>query len=221
MEREEHRVTEPVTRPPLEADVQRSVDGEARERLATEPLEALLPEPRALLRGDDLEPGRSRRHAGRGREGVGLLDLAVHLDEPEAVCELLGRFVVRARPDEGEAQGLDVIGQTAQQGRADAPSPVLRQHAGDHASRVGALRPLGQAVPEDGAALTREQQQPVGGVAGPELGQRLGALVGDDRDPDASPLLVVVVGDAGRDLHLLTVGRASSGYPRPVVEVVQ
>ena len=115
-----------------------------------------------------------------------------------------------------QAERGDVVGEPVQQRGPDAAAPVLGQHARDDAARARALGALGQAVPEDGVAVAGEQQQPLGGVAGAELGERLGALVGDDRDPHPAPLLVVGVGDAGRDLHVhpSTVGSPSTVFSR-------
>ena len=98
-------------------------------------------------------PSGSGGDLGRRRDHVGLLDLAVDLREAEALGERQRALVVRAGPDTGEAERLDVLDQPVQQRGADAPAPVVGQHAGDDRSRAGAVGPVGQPGADHGVAF--------------------------------------------------------------------
>ena len=212
VEGEEHRVAQPRARPPLRGDLERGVDGEVGERLEAEALVGGLPQSGALLRGDDLDAvGCGGRLDGAG-EAVGLLDLAVDLLEAEPAGEGERSVVVGSRAHRRVAQTRHVVDQALEQCGAVAASAVLGQHPRDHAAGLADLRAVGHPGPHDHAVLARHDEQPLRRLVGPDLRDRLGALVGDHRDPHPTPRLEVVVGDAGADVegHGGTLSRSPS-----------
>lgn len=150
---------------------------------------------------DHLDP---RRQTGRRRflaDGAHLLDFTVDLDEPMSSGEGQRPVVVDAAHQGGQPEATAVLGQRRQQSRAHTRTPVIGQDArGDEASALG-VRTIRETRTNDRTVREREQQESVGGVPLAHLRQAQTALLRRHGDADASPGLVVRVGDAGGELH--------------------
>ena len=159
---QEHRVAVPRRVPLLGTDLQRRVQGEVGEHLLAERLEAGGPQVGASARVDHLDAGR---RGGRGRfvaHRAYLFDLAVDLDEPEAVGERQGLLIVDTGPDDrGQAQAAAVLGQGSQERRPHAQATMPGQDARGDESRPGGIGPIGDAGAHHVAVLDGEQQQSV------------------------------------------------------------
>ena len=144
---EEHGVAAPRGRPLLGADLQRRVHREVGEGLGAEPLVAPLPELGTLGQRDDLDPVRQRRGRLFVADDAGLLDLAVHLDEPEALGERERAVVVDLGVERRQAQPLAVLGQPPQERRPYSPTPMLLEdpRRDEAADRPRPTRPPGRS----------------------------------------------------------------------------
>ena len=157
-ERRRRRV-DPVALPLLGRDLHRGHHRHVLHRLDRHLVVRPRPQLRPLRHGHDLHP------VGYGRPGLRpdraeLLNLAVHLVEAVPLGEDERTVIVHSGHRDRVALGARVLGQGAQQHRADAAPPVRRQHPRGDAHPAGQVGPVRHPGADHDPVPLGQQQQP-------------------------------------------------------------